>query len=356
MNHPGFFRRAGPFPLHVIASAVDARLLNTADATRQIEDLKPLADAGGTHLTFCAGPKFAKQLAATRAAACLIHPTNAELVPKGSATVVTEMPHRAFAMAVALLYPEAFRLKTAEPQESNQGFVHATAVIGEDVRIGPGAIIEREAEIGAGTTIAAGAIVGYRVHIGRDCYIGPGASVSHSLIGNRVTVHAGARIGQDGFGYAMSADGHFKVPQIGRVLIGDDVEIGANSTVDRGFMMDTTIGEGTKIDNLVQIAHNVTLGRHCIIVSQSGVAGSARLGDHVIMGAHSGVSEHVTVGDGAQIAGMAHVKDDVAAQARMGGTPARPFNEWAKEVAALRRLSKSRRARTNGQRSVPETG
>jgi len=108
--------------------------------------------------------------------------------------------------------------------------------------------------------------------------------------------------------------------------------------------MDTTIGEGTKIDNLVQIAHNVTLGRHCIIVSQSGVAGSARLGDHVIMGAHSGVSEHVIVGDGAQIAGMAHVKDDVAARARMGGTPARPFNEWAKEVAAIRRLAKDRRA------------
>jgi UDP-3-O-[3-hydroxymyristoyl] glucosamine N-acyltransferase len=351
MHHPGFFRRAGPFPLHIIASAVDAEVLRTSDATRQIEDLRPLADAGGTHLTFCAGVKFAKQLATTQAAACLIHPKNAEMVPDGSATVVTETPHRAFAKAIALLYPEAFRLEIADPQGMSRSLVHATAEIGEGVRLGPGAIVEREAKIGAGTTIAAGAIVGYRVFIGEDCYIGPGASISHSLIGDRVTVHAGARIGQDGFGYALGADGHLKVPQIGRVLIADDVEIGANSTVDRGFMMDTTIGEGTKIDNLVQIAHNVTLGRHCIIVSQSGVAGSARLGDHVIMGAHSGVSEHVTIGDGAQIAGMAHVKDDVKARARMGGTPARPFNEWAKEVAVLRRLSKDRRARTNGQRS-----
>jgi UDP-3-O-[3-hydroxymyristoyl] glucosamine N-acyltransferase len=350
MHHPGFFERAGPFPLHVIASAVGAQLLHAADGATQIEDLRPLSDAGDAHLTFCAGLKFAKQLAGTRAAACLIHPKNADMVPAGSATVITETPHRAFAMAIALLYPDAFRLKIAETQGANTGLVHPTADIGEDVSLGAGAIVEREARIGAGTTIAAGAIVGYRVFIGKNCYIGPGASVTHSLVGDRVTVHAGARIGQDGFGYAMSADGHLKVPQIGRVIIADDVEIGANSTIDRGFMMDTTIGEGTKIDNLVQIAHNVTLGRHCIIVSQSGVAGSARLGDYVIMGAHSGVSEHVTVGDGAQIAGMAHVKDDVAARVRMGGTPARPFNEWAKEVAVIRRMSKERRIRTNGQK------
>lgn len=352
MRHPGFFQRAGPFPLHVIASAVDAELLRTADGSKEIEDLRPLSDAGEAHLTFCAGLTFAKQLATTRAAACLIHPKNAGMVPEGSAALLTESPHRAFAMAVALLYPDAFRLRIAEPQAIGASLVHATAEIGEGVTLGPGAIVEREARIGAGTTVAAGAIVGYRVLIGQDCFIGPGASVTHSLIGDRVTVHAGARIGQDGFGYAMGADGHLKVPQIGRVLIADDVEIGANSTVDRGFMMDTTIGEGTKIDNLVQIAHNVVLGRHCIIVSQSGVAGSARLGDHVIMGAHSGVAEHVTVGDGALIAGMAHVKDDVAAHARMGGTPARPFNEWAKEVAVIRRLSKDRHARTNGRAAI----
>ena len=131
-----------------------------------------------------------------------------------------------------------------------------------------------------------------------------------------------------------------KAPQIGCVIIGDDVEIGVNSTVDRGALSDTIIGEGTKIDNLVQIAHNVVIGRHCIIVAQSGIAGSAQLGDFVVMGAHSGVIGHVKVGEGAQIAGMAHVKNDVDPGARMGGTPARPFKEWAREVAAIKRLGK----------------
>lgn len=349
MHHPGFFKRAGPFPLHTIARAINAELLRAVDATRKIEDLKPLTNAGETHLTFCTGIKFAKELAGSRAAACLIHPKNANMVPESSAPVLTETPHRAFAMAIALLYPEAFRLEIAEPQRMIGSLVHPTAKIGERVVLGPGAIVEREARIGAGTTVAAGAIVGYRVFVGRDCFIGPGASVTHSLVGDRVTVHAGARIGQDGFGYALGANGHIKVPQIGRVVISDDVEIGANSTIDRGFMMDTTIGEGTKIDNLVQIAHNVTLGRHCIIVSQSGVAGSARLGDNVVMGAHSGVAEHVIVGDGAQIAGMAHVKDDVEPKARMGGTPARPFKEWAREVAAIRRLSNRHQDRGTSQ-------
>jgi UDP-3-O-[3-hydroxymyristoyl] glucosamine N-acyltransferase len=236
---------------------------------------------------------------------------------------------------------DALRSKAASRHADPRGLlVDPTARIGEGVTIEPGAVIGREATIGPGTTIAAGAVVGFRVVVGRDCYIGVGASLTHAIVGDGVIIHPGVRIGQDGFGFAMGATGHLKVPQIGSVIIGDDVEIGANSTIDRGALSDTIIGEGTKIDNLVQIAHNVVIGRHCVIVAQSGIAGSAELGDFVVMGAHSGVIGHVKIGNGAQIAGMAHVKSDVDPGARMGGTPARPFNEWAREVAAIKRLGK----------------
>ena len=271
MQHPGFFQREGPYPLKVIAEATGAELLHLCDGEKEIDDLRPLHQAAGTHLTFCASRKYAGQLAATHAAACLIKRRDAELVPEGAAAVTTDAPHRAFAIAVGLLYPEALQpTATGAAANATGQLIHPTAQIAEGVRIEPGAVIGREARIGAGTTIAAGAVVGYRVYIGAHCYIGPGAAVTHALIGDRVILHAGVRIGQDGFGYAMSADGHLKVPQVGRVIIGDRVEIGANSTIDRGFLTDTVIGEGTKIDNLVQIAHNVVIGRHCVIIAQIG--------------------------------------------------------------------------------------
>ena len=160
----------------------------------------------------------------------------------------------------------------------------------------------------------------------------------HSLIGDRVILQAGCSIGQDGFGFAMSSDGHVKVPQIGRVIIQDDVEIGANTSIDRGALKDTIIGEGTKIDNLVQIGHNVIIGRHAVIVGQVGLSGSCELGDFVVMGGHSGVVGHVKVGAGSQIAGSSHVNEDVPPGSRMGGTPAVPFREWARQLASIRRM------------------
>jgi UDP-3-O-[3-hydroxymyristoyl] glucosamine N-acyltransferase len=248
-------------------------------------------------------------------------------------------PYRGFALALQHFYPDALRSKTAL-MAAGEPPVHQSASLQEGVRVEPGAVIGPEAHIGRGSLIAAGALVGYRVRVGRDCYVGPMVSLTHALIGDRVILHAGARIGQDGFGFAMSTAGHLKVPQIGRVLIGDDVEIGANSCVDRGALSDTIIGEGTKIDNLVQIGHNVVIGRHCVIVGQVGISGSTELGDFAVMGGQSGSAGHIRIGAGAQIAGASHVKNDVPPGARMGGTPAMPLGEWARQVAFLRRLAR----------------
>jgi UDP-3-O-[3-hydroxymyristoyl] glucosamine N-acyltransferase len=348
MEHMGFFHRAGPFPLRMVADTIGAELSHSADGIRTIHDVRSLRHAGPGHLTFFENKKYIGQLASTQAEACVLASAFATRAPGATAALTTPSPYLAFALAVALFYADGLRSKAAaSAADRDGGAVHPSAQIAEGVTIEPGAVVGREAVIGRGTTVAAGAVVGYRVVLGSDCYVGAGATITHALVGNGVIVHAGARIGQDGFGFAMSAKGHRKIPQIGRVIIGDDVEIGANSTIDRGSLSDTTIGEGTKIDNLVQIAHNVVIGRHCVIVSQSGVAGSAELGDFVIMGAHSGVIGHVKVGSGAQIAGMAHVKNDVEPGARMGGTPARPFKDWAREVAALKQLGRKDTKRPN---------
>lgn len=217
--------------------------------------------------------------------------------------------------------------------------VDPTAILEPGCIVEPGAVIGPEAQIGAHTRIGAGAVIGRRVTIGRRCAIGARAVITNALIGNAVIIHPGAAIGQDGFGFAMSPRGHLKVPQIGRVIIQDNVEIGANTTIDRGALRDTIIGEGTKIDNLVQIGHNVVIGRHCVIVAQVGISGSTVLEDFVVMGGQAGCVGHITIGAGAQIAGNSGLATSVPRGERWGGSPARPFKVWARETALLKRLA-----------------
>jgi UDP-3-O-[3-hydroxymyristoyl] glucosamine N-acyltransferase len=344
MQHPGFFTRSAPIRLADLAQRLGAELAAAADREAWLEDVKPLAEADAGHLTFLDNRKYMPQLAETRAGACLIAPAFADRVPARTAALTLKAPYRAFAVALQLFYPDALQPKAAMVA-AGEPLVHPSANVAAGARVEPGAVIGREAAVGPGTTVAAGALIGYRVVVGDGCYIGPGVSLTHAIVGNRVILHAGVRIGQDGFGFAMGAQGHLKVPQIGRVILHDDVEIGANSCIDRGALKDTVIGEGTKIDNLVQIGHNVVIGRHCVIVGQTGISGSTELGDFVVMGGQSGAVGHIKVGTGAQIAGGGHAKDDVPAGARMGGTPAVPMAEWARQIAAVKRLGRRPRSR-----------
>lgn len=342
MEHPGFFERAGPFSLRTIASALGAELEAGVDPEQEIDDVRPLDGAYEGHLSFIDNPKYLPALLKTKASVCIVAPKFVRKLPSGTVGLVTSDPYRGFAKAIGMYYPDSLRVKSASNPSQSGGSVdniHPNAILEPDVTVEPGAVIGAEAQIGRGTTIAAGAVIGYRVHIGRESYIGPNASVTHALIGNRCVVHAGVAIGQDGFGFAMGREGHLKVPQIGRVVIQDDVEIGANSTVDRGALRDTIIGEGTKIDNLVQIGHNVTIGRHCIIVSQTGISGSSELGDFVALGGQVGLIGHIKIGAGAQIAASSNVRGDVPPGARWGGTPAKPVRQWFREITLLRQLA-----------------
>jgi UDP-3-O-[3-hydroxymyristoyl] glucosamine N-acyltransferase len=243
------------------------------------------------------------------------------------------------------LYPDALRPSSLFDAKgvAPGTFVHASARLENGVVVDPGAVIGPRAEIGAGTVIGANAVIGPKVRIGRDCSIGAATTLVHCLIGDHVLIHPGCHIGQDGFGYIADKGEHLKVPQIGRVIVQDNVEIGAGTTIDRGAIRDTVIGEGTKIDNLVQVGHNVVIGRHCILVAQTAISGSATLEDLVVLGGRVAVNNHVTIGEGAQIAATSNVNSDVPAGARWGGTPAKPVKQWFRELLLVERLAQENR-------------
>ena len=341
MQHPGFFDRAGPFALAELAQAAGAEVPAATIATL-IEDAKPLDAAGPAHISFLDNRRYVPQLRVTTAAACFVKAELAPQVPPATVPLISRDPYRAFAVTLARFYPGAMRPRSLD-MGGEAGPIHSTARLEAGVTVEPGAVVGREARIGRGTIVAAGAVIGYRVTVGRDCFIGPGAVLSHAMVGDRVIVHPGVKVGQDGFGFAMGGKGHLKVPQIGRVIIQDDVEIGANTTIDRGSLKDTVIGEGTKIDNLVQIGHNVVIGRHCVIVGMVGISGSAELGDFVVVGGQAGIVGHIKIGAGAQIAGGSGVTHDLPPGGRYGGAPAKPLVQFAREIAALKQLAQRKK-------------
>ncbi len=349
MSDPIFFQ-AAPTDVGAAAVLLGATLPEAADPRRAIRRFAPLASAGPHDLAFLDRPQFLDEAAATRAGCCLVVEKFADRLPATTIPLVVKDVPRAYARIAAALFPTAMRPQSifGAAGVAPGAFVHPTARLEQNVTVDPGAVIGPGAEIGGGTIIAANAVIGPEVRIGRDCSIGPGASLVSALLGNRVIIHAGARIGQDGFGYSPGRGGHTKIPQVGRVILQDDVEIGASTTIDRGSNRDTVIGEGSKIDNLVQIAHNVTIGRHCILVGHVGIAGSVTIGDFVIMGGKVGVRDNVTIGDGVRIAASSLVGGDIAAGQEVGGAPAKPIRQWIREMAMVERLARGKTASTTG--------
>jgi len=308
----------------------------------EITFLAALDNAGPGALTFIDNKKHRGHLHQLMAAACLCLPELADKLPKGVAALVSPSPQRAFAQLGRILFPQSVQPLSAcgETGLSRHAHIHPEAMLEEGVTVEVGAVIGKGVEIGRGSVIASGCIIGENCKIGRDCYLAPCVSVQYAFIGDRVRLYAGVRIGQDGFGYVGGPHGIEKIPQLGRVILQDDVEIGANSTVDRGTLGDTIIGEGTKIDNLVQIAHNVHIGRFCLIAAQCGIAGSCSIGDGTQIGGATGIADHIKIGKNVQIAAASGVMNDIADGEKWGGSPARPFKQWFREVAALRSMSR----------------
>jgi UDP-3-O-[3-hydroxymyristoyl] glucosamine N-acyltransferase len=340
MAQPTFFDHAPPSTLADIASLTKAHLVDAARAAQRVTGLASLDEAGPMHLTFFDNLKYAGQLAATKAGACLVSARFEANVPPHVAVLRATQPFRAFVNVARELQADTLRPQSwcGNTGISASAVIDTSAHLEDGVIVDPLAVIGPNAEIGAGTVIGAGAVIGPNVRIGRDCNVGANSTLQFVLIGNNVLIHPGCNIGQDGFGFVFGAEGHLKVPQAGRVLIQNDVEIGAATTIDRGSMRDTVIGEGTKIDNQVQIGHNVIVGRHCLLASKVAIAGSVTIGDHVAFGAGVGLNNHITIGDGAQITAMSGVKDDVPAGGRWGGFFAKPTKQWFREILAVERM------------------
>ncbi len=331
-----FFTNTGPYTIKDLAEAGGAEVHDPKTADIQIDDVAPLDKAVQGSLTFLDNVKYKDQLQTTKATVCVIAPELVDKAPEGLALIISKSVYKSYALIAQKFYPAP----VSNGEISSDAFISKKAVLADNLSVGAGAVIQDGARVGQGAIIEAGAVIGENVQIGEYTRIGANASVSHSIIGNHVNIYPGARIGQDGFGFAIDPAGFVKVPQLGRVIIGDGVEIGANTTIDRGSAQDTVIGQGSWIDNLVQIGHNVEIGMCCVIVSQVGISGSSKLEDFVVLAGQVGVAGHITIGQGTRIGAQSGVIRSVPAGSEFLGSPAVPIRQFMRQIATLNRLVK----------------
>lgn len=335
MADPRFFKKAGPFTLADIARISGAEISDPSAAGRVFDDVAALQDADETKLSFLDNKKYLPHFRDTKAGACFVRPEVVSLAPAGVVCLVHKNPYKAYALAAQAFYPSS----PVQAYRSSSAVIDPSAKIGADCSIEHGAVIGANVVIGDRCRIQPHAVVCDGVTLGDDCDIGSHTYITHAVIGSKVRLHPGVSVGRPGFGFAIDPTGYVAVPQLGRVMIGDDVEIGANSTIDRGAGPDTIIGQGTRIDNLVQIGHNVQIGKYCVIVAQTGVSGSTRFGDYVMTGGQSGFAGHLTIGAGARIAAQSGIMRDIPPKTEVMGSPAVPIRQFMRQTAIMSKMS-----------------
>ncbi len=325
---------AGAITAEAIAALVSGELVG--DGTTVVHGVAPLDRAEAGHLSILASGKYAPMLASSRAGVVLIDPEFRDAAGAPRARIFVERPLEKLLSVLPMLYPQT----SPKPGVAPTARIGKDASLGERISVGEYATIGAGARVGSGAVIGANCIIGEGAVVGEDARLWPAVTIyPGAILGARAMIHAGARIGCDGFGYVFRDGGHQKIPHVGGCVVGDDVEIGANTTIDRGSIDDTVIGRGTKIDNLVHIAHNVRIGERCLLIAQVGIAGSAVIGDDCIIAGQAGLNGHVTVGKGARIAAQAGVFGDIPAGETWSGYPARPHREALRASGALFRLA-----------------
>ena len=328
-----FFRKNKPVSLKEIARLLGAEIVGNDSIL--VTDVARLDEAEKGHVASFHNAKFIKELSTTKAEVIILHPKDQDKAPKTATLLLTPTPYRAFGQVAALLYQET---SPVLPGIASTAIIHPTVTVPPNVCIEDFVVIHQGVSIGERVHIKSHTVIGRHVEIGDDTVIEGHVNIAYALIGKHVHIKPGAKIGQSGFGFHMDEKGPFPIPQLGRVLIGDRVEIGSNTTIDRGSQSDTVIGSGSRIDNLVQIAHNVKLGSNCIIVAQTGIAGSSELGNFVVVAGQVGIADHLKIGDGVRIAAQSGVMRNIEPKTDVAGSPCLPAREWHKQTAFLKKM------------------